>query len=145
MSGAIVSHKPDANAATMAFMARWMPRSEHATVAAMVRRGEEREYFRTLMWKQKQAIEAMPKMRATESVEDPTVGLHYFKGGCDWHITEAWEEDGEIMAFGLANLGYGGDLGYISITELVQHGVELDLHFRPVPLSTVREKEGAVS
>ena len=24
MSGAIVSHKPDANAATMAFMARWM-------------------------------------------------------------------------------------------------------------------------
>ena len=38
----------------------------------------------------------------------------------------------------LANLGYGGELGYISLIELGQCGVEIDLHWKPVTLGKVR-------
>ena len=71
--------------------------------------------------------------------------LHYFRGGSDWWITEldAGSEDDEEpgqqrQAFGLADLGYGAELGYIDIEELVAAGVELDLHWTPKPLSEIR-------
>jgi hypothetical protein len=36
---------------------------------------------------------------------------------------------------GAANLGYGAELGYISLPELLAAGAELDLHFTPRPLT----------
>ena len=43
-------------------------------------------------------------------------------------------EDEQIQTFGLSNLGYGAELGYISIDELVGENVELDLYFSPVKI-----------
>jgi hypothetical protein len=61
--------------------------------------------------------------------------LHYFTSGCDWYITERDQENEQLQAFGLANLGYGGELGYISIVEILECGAELDLYWTPQPLS----------
>jgi hypothetical protein len=88
----------------------------------------------------------MPVTYATDGQgDDATVHLHYFTGGCDWYITEkdagTPDEPGQRQAFGLANLGYGGELGYISIAELIANGAELDLYWRAVPLRTVKAKE----
>lgn len=67
--------------------------------------------------------------------------LHYFTGNADWYITEKDmsdpDEPGQLQAFGLANLGYGGELGYISIVELLKRGAELDYHFEPCPLDEI--------
>lgn len=59
---------------------------------------------------------------------------HYFYGGMNFYITE-FDVDGMVdQAYGWADLGDGGELGYISIRELVQNAIELDLHWTPKPL-----------
>jgi len=65
--------------------------------------------------------------------------LHYFTGSGDWYITERDTSTEQHQAFGLADLGYGGELGYISIAELIANNVELDLHFTPQPLAQLRK------
>jgi hypothetical protein len=58
--------------------------------------------------------------------------LHYFTGGCDWWIVEKDADPdhaGQVQAFGVADLGMGAELGYISIPELLENGAKLDLHY----------------
>lgn len=77
--------------------------------------------------------------------------LHYFAGGqANWWITEkdagsaddAPEDKGkQLQAFGLADLfGDGGELGHISIQEILECGGELDFHFVPRTLGEIRSK-----
>ncbi|MEQ1916574.1 MAG: DUF2958 domain-containing protein, partial [Gallionella sp.] len=83
-------------------------------------------------------IETMPKTYQTDRQDDPVVYLHYFKGGCDWYITELDFEAEQLQAFGKADLGMGfPELGYISIVELLECGVELDLHWPVRKLSEI--------
>ena len=105
--------------------------------------GEEGEHFDELLTRWGAVIRDMPVTYATDwQGDDATVHLHYFTGGCDWYITEkdagTPDEPGQHQAFGLANLGYGGELGYISIAELIANGAELDLYWQAVPLRTVK-------
>lgn len=74
---------------------------------------------------------------------DAIVYLHYFHAsGADWYITERDIEDEQNQAYGLADLGYGAELGYISIEELKSVGAELDIHWTPKTLGAVRVKTG---
>ena len=62
--------------------------------------------------------------------------------GPAWYITErdksADDGNGNAQAFGLADLfADGGELGYISIPELLENGAHLDLAFTPKPLSEI--------
>ena len=41
---------------------------------------------------------------------------------------------GQVQAFGIADLGMGRELGYISIPELLENGAEIDLYFKPQPI-----------
>ena len=104
--------------------------------------GEEGNYFSHIIDEQTQVIENMPKSYETDGQGDAAVAyLHYFLGGCDWYITEKDMEEGEqLQAFGLANLGYGAELGYISISEITKAGAELDLHWTPQSLKLCRLK-----
>lgn len=107
-------------------------------------RGEESEFFKTLLVKLAEQIDNMPKTYEQDGKGDQAiVHLHYFLGGMDWYITEKDKGDGsddtrQIQAFGLADLGYGGELGYISIEELVENNVELDLYWTPKTLAEVK-------
>ena len=40
-------------------------------------------------------------------------------------------EPEQNQAFGLADIGYGAELGYISIAELRSVGAEMDYHYEP--------------
>ena len=81
-------------------------------------------------------VTTMPTTYDTDGQGQQAIAqLHYFTGGCDWYITERDQETEQLQAFGLANLGYGGELGYISIVEILECGAELDLHWTPKPLS----------
>src|SRR5690348_7180223 len=94
-------------------------------------RGEEKQYFFDKLVEMANIVTRMPKTYETDGEGDnAVVYLHYFSSSCDWFITEKdvdSDGEGQIQAFGLADLGYGGELGYISIAELITLNVELDL------------------
>lgn len=116
--------------------------------------GEEGGAIAELVIAAKKAIANTPKTYETENVEldDKVVCLHYFKGSVDAWIIERDVGDAplgdalgpQIQAFGFANLygdGFSGaELGYISIQEMIENNVELDLHWAA---KTVKELRGA--
>ena len=105
-------------------------------------RGEERAYFVDAIARLCATIDAMPVTYGQDGNPDPTAHLHYFTAGADWYITEKDSDpdgQGQIQAFGLADIfGDGGEMGYISIPELLANHAEINLHFTPAPLSQVR-------
>ena len=102
---------------------------------------EEGEHYVAKIREYADRVQNMPKTYEQDGLGMQAIAyLHYFTGGCDWYITEKdidTDNEGQIQAFGSANLGYGPELGYISIAELLENGVELDLHFTPKPLSAL--------
>ncbi len=113
---------------------------QQMAVVSDAMRGEEKQFFFDKVVELADTFETMPKTYDQDGKGDDAVAyLHYFKGSGDWYITEKDMDGGVEQAFGLADIGYGGELGYISIGELVEAGVELDFHFTP---RTLREIKG---
>lgn len=102
--------------------------------------GEESQFFRDKAVEMAKVIADMPKSYGQDGKGDAAVAyLHYFKGSADWYITEKdMSGDGTEQAFGYADLGQGGELGYISIAEIVSAGAELDLHWSPKTLGEIK-------
>lgn len=108
-------------------------------------RGEEREWFIAKFHELDRLFETMPKTYEQEALGDQAiVHLHYFSGSADWYITEKDSDpdgEGQVQAFGLADLyGDGGELGYISILELIRANVDFDLHWQPCTLAELQKK-----
>jgi len=105
------------------------------------RKGEEKEYFQKMMVDLISKIEAMPKTYETDGQgKKATAHLHYFNGGSDWYITEKDQEDEQLQAFGFACLNgdtENAELGYISIQELIENNVELDLYWTPKTIEEI--------
>jgi len=120
-----------------AILRAFIPSGELSTLVRNLK-GEEGEYFVTLLCSWAEKIAAMPKTYQQDGLGmDSIVHLHYFRGGADWYITEKdMTGNGTQQAFGWADLGYGGELGYISIAELVSNRVEFDLYWKA---KTLRE------
>ena len=118
------------------------PSQRQALYSAM--QGEEGEYFRALCHDLINTMETMPKVYEQDGLGNQAiVHLHYFTGSMDWYITERDTSIEQLQAFGLADLGYGGELGYISIKELIEHGAELDFHFHPCTLEVIQTRKAA--
>lgn len=126
----------------------FMPSAELSIVSSLCHKSEERDFFIAKVAEYAERIKTMPTVlnRMNNPEAEMTAYLHYFRGGMDFYITERdiSEPDNpngeQIQAYGWANLGYGGELGYISVAELIENGVELDLHFTPKKLSEVTRK-----
>ena len=106
-------------------------------------RGEEREWFKAKLVEMAGIVSTMPKTYEQDGLgENAVAHLHYFTSSYDFHITERDSDqdgEGQIQAFGFANLGYGPELGYISIKEIIEAGAELDLHWKPITLAEIRK------
>jgi hypothetical protein len=106
-------------------------------------RGEEGQFFRDKLSEYGERVSTMPQTYAQDALGQNAVAhLHYFTGSCDWYITERdvdTDGEGQIQAFGSADLGYGPELGYINIAEIIKAGAELDLHFTPCALASLRQ------
>lgn len=101
--------------------------------------GEESKHFERKLEELTELFSTMPHTYQQDGKgDDAVVHLHYFLGGMDWYITERDMEVDQFQAFGYADLGYGGELGYISIQELIDNGVELDLYWEPKTLREVK-------
>ena len=97
--------------------------------------GEEGDHFIELIDRIHAMWQAMPKTYETDGQGCAALAqLHYFTSGCDWWIVEKDadpDHEGQVQAFGIADLGMGPEAGYISIPELLENGAELDLYFTP--------------
>jgi hypothetical protein len=127
----------------------FMSIDQRATLAENIEEGgcEEHQYFRDLVVKLATMIADMPQTYDQDGKgKDAIATLHYFAGGqANWYITE--KDKGDVddaengtppqsQAFGLADLfGDGGELGYISIHEIITNRGELDFHFTPKTLN----------
>ena len=112
----------------------------------LAKRGEEREFFRNKLCELAELVSTMPKTYEQDGKgEQAVIYLHYFTNSCDWYITErdaeTQEQPGQHQAFGLADLGCGPELGYISIVELLANGAELDLYFKPRTLENLKSNK----
>jgi hypothetical protein len=103
--------------------------------------GDERYAMCDKLVEYESRIQEMPKTFEQDGKGDDAIAyLHYFKGGMDWYITEKDMEPEQLQAFGLADLSMGfPEIGYISITELIEHNVELDLHFIPQTIGKIKD------
>jgi len=120
-------------------LSRFVGRSQLESLRILLR-GEERQFFVDKICELRDLVANMPKTYDQEGKgEDAVIYLHYFIGNCNWYITEKDCKEEQLQAFGLADLGYGPEYGYISIEELLENGVELDFHYRP---RTVAEEMG---
>lgn len=110
--------------------------------------GEEGAYFKQAFIDLAQCIATMPATYEQDGLGDEAiVHLHYFLGGSDWYITEKDRDGGIEQAFGYAVLNGDeqmAECGYISIAELTHCGAELDLHFAPRSLATVKAERAGV-
>lgn len=99
---------------------------------------EERRYIYSKLVELANIVETMPVTYQTDGQGDQAIiHLHYFTQSCDWYITERDVEVEQLQAFGMADLGYGAELGYISIVELLECGAELDFHWQPRKLCEI--------
>lgn len=119
----------------------FMPEGQRAALADGLF-GEEGDYFASMVHELAAKIESMPQTYDQDGMGDSAVAhLHYFRGGADFWITEKDMDGGVQQAFGLASV-HGtvddAEIGYISITELTNAGVELDLFWEPKTLADIK-------
>ena len=121
---------------------RFIGRSQWAAIQQILK-GEEGEYFKSLLVALKQTIQDMPTTYQTEEQGDAAIAtLHYFQAGSDWWIIELDSNEDQSQAFGFVCLNgdtLNAEYGYISIPELLSHGIELDLYFPPTSMGEIRE------
>jgi hypothetical protein len=125
-------------ASTDGFFRHWMPYSQRDALTLALR-SEEKNFFVTMLTELRQRIETMAKTYEQDGKGcEAIVYLHYFHGNVDAWITEkdAGDESGDPIqsqAFGrvcLTGNKEDAELGYVSIQELIDNGVELDLYWK---------------
>jgi hypothetical protein len=126
---------------------QFIPRAEMSAIRAGLV-GEESAYFSQAVRSITATITEMPRTYGQDGKGDGAIAfLHYFSRGSDWYITELDVDDdheGQHQAYGFAILNGDmtcAEMGYISIAELVTHGVELDLHFKPTTIGQIKAKK----
>lgn len=88
-------------------------------------------------------LERLPPIGATNEELDPMIQAKFFYPDHSW-TWYAIEFDGVDLFYGLVD-GFERELGYFRLSELLQNrgalgcAIERDFHFRPCPLSVVRD------
>ena len=88
-------------------------------------------------------LKTIPKLYETEEQNNPIVYIKLFLDSWTWYITEL-SIDGDI-GFAYVVSPFGAELGYFSLEEIKEIrgslglGVERDLSFKPVKLSSVKK------
>ena len=112
------------------------------TLGDLCRNSEEGQFFKDKIVEMADIVSNMPESYETDGQgEDAIVHLHYFRGNVDSYITEKDSDPegaGQHQAFGKQNLGMGCGTGYISIQELINNNLELDLYWTPVKMGEVK-------
>ena len=105
--------------------------------------GEERAWYRQRLREMLNIISGIPALYTTDGQGDAAVAqLHYFTPHADFYFTELDRESVDLPGFGLAIIT-DAELGYMSLTEVLANGGELDLHWTPQTIGEIREERHA--
>ena len=124
-------------------------RGQAACIRSLLR-GEEGAWYRERVAALQAVVDAMPTTYETDGQGDAAVArLHYMWGSVDAWVTELdmgakgdTDADYQRQAFGMVDLGYGPELGYINIPELLANGLEVDLTWVPKAIGEIRAQKG---
>ena len=117
----------------------FMPFQERMTLRSNLN-GEEGEGIAEIVLAVAKTIDTMPQTYQTAGQGAAAIAhLHYCGGAVDAWITERDMGNGpgdwaQLQAFGLITMTgsrQDAELGYISIAELIDSGIELDLYWQP--------------
>jgi hypothetical protein len=101
-------------------------------------KGAEGEFFMAKLIELAELVGSMPTTYQTDGMGDSAIAyLHYFTPAADFYITERDHQRDQQQAFGLSII-WEEELGYISISELINVGAELDLYWTPKSLGQVK-------
>lgn len=138
-----------AKKALVTMLGNFIGRTQAAVLGDLLR-GEERLAIAEQILSVWETIQAMPVTYGNEGKEmkDVTVQLHYFLGGMDVWVTE--KDYGEarewtpvtpqMQAFGLIDLNGEPEMGYVSLQEVTEAGMELDLNWTKTDLESIYKK-----
>lgn len=134
----------------LASLKHFLPKNQRQAIQELSS-GEEGQFYMDKAQELAERIRQMPQSYDTNGQGLKAVAhMRYFIGGCEWLITEkdrgssADPKQGvQHQAFGAADLGYGPELGYISIEELIQNNVEMDFYFEPQTLEAYADQQKA--
>lgn len=124
----------------------YLPYSQFSALAQFAN-GEEGEAYRQIIDGWKREIDTMPRVTEQDGKGDEArVYLHYFLGGADVWITELDDRDYEHpeeknwQCFGMVDLGYGPELGYVCLPEILDAGMEMDLYWTPTTIGEIKRR-----
>jgi hypothetical protein len=128
--------------ADIATLRKFVPPAQMSLMLSLMV-GAEGGFYREKIQSLAAKVRSMPVTSETGDDVDPIIHLHYFRGPADVWILERDVGDGKAsrglgaqhQAFGYVDLGYGPELGYVSLPEIFSAGMELDLHWKPTPVS----------
>ena len=138
-----------AKQALVTMLGNFIGRNQAAVLGDLLR-GEERLAIAEQILSVWETIKTMPVSYEMDGKEqkDVTVQLHYFLGGMDVWVTE--KDFGEarewtpvtpqLQAFGLIDLNGEPEMGYVSLQEVTEAGMELDLHWVKTDLESIYKK-----
>ncbi len=111
---------------------------QYRTLREFILQSEESDFFATTVGEVANIVADTPDLYSQEDAgEKAIVRLHYFLGNYDCWITEMNRGTGE--AFGKASFEGASEARYcyISLQELFDNNVELDLYWTPKPIGEV--------
>ena len=112
---------------------------QYRTLREFILQSEESDFFATTVDEVANRVADMPNLYAQDGEGKKAIAhLHYFLGNYDAWITEL--NLGTREAFGKASFNGASDAeyGYISLQELFDNNVELDLYWTPIPIGEIR-------
>ena len=125
---------------------KFLSHSQFHILSNLCSSSEESEHFIAIVSNQAAIIELMPITYEQDGLgDDSIIHLHYFLNGCDWYIIEKDMEGGVLQAYGfviLHNDLYNAEMGYISISEIVKHGAEMDFYFDKKTIGKLKKEHG---
>ena len=119
---------------------------QYRTLREFILQSEESDFFATTVDEVANRVADMPNLYAQDGEGKKAIAhLHYFLGNYDAWITEL--NLGTREAFGKASFGGASEAeyGYISLQELFDNNVELDLYWTPKPIGEISENNDTSS
>jgi hypothetical protein len=119
---------------------------QYRTLRGYILDSEESTFFCNTVGEVTNIVADTPDLYSQEDAgEKAIVRLHYFLGNYDAWITEL--NLGTRIAFGKASFGGASEAeyGYISLQELFDNNVELDLYWTPKPIGEISENNDTSS
>lgn len=129
--------RPRGRTARAALLRDYMPAAQRAVVTAALH-GEESAALGDRLDVLSATLRRMPALWETDGHGVRAIArLHWFAASADWWLVEL-DATGR-QGFGLFDLGqgFGLELGYFSLPELLHAGAELDLHWQPVQVACI--------